>query len=173
MHAHTHLPTSDALIERLLRAELKAPSPATLRLADAQQIAASAEKTARAMGLPVVISIADAQGEEILFHRMEGSLPASARLATDKAWTAAAFRMSTEELGRLAQPGQMLFGLEANHGGRVVIFGGGLACWRNGTVIGAIGISGGTADEDAVIARYALSDFSDKSGQAPVKGAEK
>ncbi|PTW58998.1 uncharacterized protein GlcG (DUF336 family) [Breoghania corrubedonensis] len=165
--------TSEALIEKLLRAG-HGPCPTRqLKLADAQRLAANAETTARAMGLPVVISVADAQGEQILFHKMEGSLPASATLATDKAWTAAAFRMSTDELGRLAQPGQMLFGVEATHGGRVVVFGGGIPCWRDGTVIGAIGISGGTADEDAAIARYALNDFTDKPGHGPAKGAEK
>ncbi|MDJ0932691.1 heme-binding protein [Breoghania sp.] len=97
-------------------------------------------------------------------------MPTSAEIATDKAWTAAAFRMSTHELGQLAQPGQMLFGVESTHGGRVVLFAGGLPCWRDGTVIGAIG---GTADEDAVIARTALNDFSNTQGQGPAKGVEK
>ena len=165
--------TSEALIERLLRRERPELPGGSFGLSTAKALAASAEDKAREMGLAVVVSVANGQGQQILFHRMEGSLPASAELAGDKAWTAAAFRMATDELGRLAQPGQMLFGVEASHGGRVVLFGGGFPCWCDGTVVGAIGISGGTADEDMVIARHALKNLSNMSGQCPVKGAEK
>jgi uncharacterized protein GlcG (DUF336 family) len=112
--------------------------------------------------VPVVVSIVDPSGQQILFHRMENSLPVSSQLATDKAYTAATFRMTTEELGKLAQPGEMLFGVQANIGGRVVIFGGGIPCYRDGVVIGAIGVSGGTAYEDMQIAERALTQFSDK-----------
>ncbi|MBB4301449.1 uncharacterized protein GlcG (DUF336 family) [Rhodobium orientis] len=163
----------DALIERLLGAERPGMAHASLTLADAECLAASAEAKARQMGLAVVVAVADAEGQQILFHRMDGSLPASIALATDKAWTAAALRMSTDDLGHLAQPGQMLFGIEATHGGRIVVFGGGVPCRRRGTVIGAIGISGGTADEDVVIARHAVDAFSNITGHDPAKGAEK
>ncbi|WP_237401025.1 GlcG/HbpS family heme-binding protein [Rhodovulum sulfidophilum] len=155
------------LIERLVTAALErrgvTPAPAAgLSLAEAEAIAARAQAASVAMGVPVVISVADATGDQILFHRMEGSLPASAALAPGKAWTAAAFRMGTDELGRLAQPGGMLFGVESTHDGRVVAFGGGLPVRRGGTVVGAVGISGGTVDEDMAIARQALNGISNE-----------
>ncbi|PTW51451.1 MULTISPECIES: GlcG/HbpS family heme-binding protein [Rhodovulum] len=156
-----HCDIDAQLIERLVTAALErralpaAPTP-SLTLAEAEAIAARAQAASAAMGVPMVIAVADATGAQILFHRMEGSLPASATLAPGKAWTAAAFRMGTDELGRQAQPGGMLFGVESTHDGRVVAFGGGLPVRRDGTVIGAVGISGGTVDEDMAIARQAL-----------------
>ncbi|WP_319774426.1 heme-binding protein [Breoghania sp.] len=165
----THL-----LIERLLSAQISKPACGLeMSLAVARQLAADAEAKAGAMDLPIVIAVADSEGAPVLFHRMDGSLPASVEIATNKAWTAAAFRMSTDELGRLAQPGQMLFGVEASHGGRAVLFGGGMPLWREGKVIGAIGISGGTADEDMIIAAHALNQFQNLRGLCPEQGAEK
>ena len=158
------------LISQLINREISRLSPghpsltptATLTLREATHLAALAQKEALAIGVPIVVSIADPLGQQILFHRMENSLPASSQLATDKAHTAATFRMTTEELGRLAQPGEMLFGVQANNGGRVVIFGGGIPCRRDGAVIGAIGVSGGTAYQDVQIAERALDLFSEK-----------
>lgn len=145
-----------------------------LTLADALALAASAEACARGMGLPVCIAVVDAEGGKILFHRMQGSLPASTDLATAKAWTAAAYRMGSDELGQQAQPGGMLFGVGQTggsaNGGQVVLFGGGIPCRVDGVVIGAIGISGGTVDEDMFIARQALNAFSEARGTVPEEG---
>jgi uncharacterized protein GlcG (DUF336 family) len=163
-------------IDTALRAELARRGDYTVRsaqglsLADASAIAACAEACARKVGVPVCISVADADGRQILFHRMEGSLPASSQLATAKAWTAASYRMGSDELGRLAQPGGMLFGVGATGGGQAVLFGGGLPCRAGGAVIGAIGISGGTVDEDMQIARHALDGFSEARAMALKEG---
>lgn len=166
--AHDHDRIVEALALELGRRGLTAGSR-TLTLADAQRLAASAEAKALSMKLPVCIAVVDAQGGNILFHRMDGSLPASTGLAAGKAWTAAAYRMGTDELGAAAQPGGMLFG--AGHTDiRVVLFGGGLPCRVGGAVIGAIGISGGTVDEDMLIARHALQTFSEARGTVPGEG---
>nr|WP_321456945.1 heme-binding protein [uncultured Cohaesibacter sp.] len=154
------------LIAQLINREIARVSPGlqnqTLTLQEAKLLADLAQRESLRIGVPIVVSIADPSGQQILFHRMENSLPVSSQLATDKAYTAATFRMSTEALGKLAQPGEMLFGVQANIGGRVVIFGGGAPCYRDGAVIGAIGVSGGTAYEDMQIAERALTQFSDK-----------
>ena len=154
------------LIEQLIQREISRLSPGlqsqTLTLQEAKRLADHAQTEAMKIGVPIVVSIADRCGQQILFHRMENSLPASAQLATDKAHTAATFRMTTTELGKLAQPGEMLFGVQANNGGRVVIFGGGIPYCRDGVVIGAIGVSGGTAYQDVQIAENALALFSEK-----------
>lgn len=149
-----------------------------ISLADACAIAARAENHARRISVPVCIAIADAEGRPILFHRMEGSLLASTKLAAAKAWTSAAYRMGTDELGLLAQPGGMLFGVGhcgsgAGNGsgeGQVVLFGGGIPCRADGAVIGAIGISGGTVAEDMEIARHAIDEFPERRGTVPEEG---
>ncbi|SFO24127.1 ATP:cob(I)alamin adenosyltransferase [Cohaesibacter marisflavi] len=153
-------------ISELINREISRLNPGllsqTLTLKEAKTLADLAQKKALEIGVPIAVSIADPHGQQILFHRMENTLPVSAQLATDKAHTAATFRMTTEELGKLAQPGEMLFGVQANIGGRVVIFGGGIPCCRDGAVIGAIGVSGGTAYQDVQIAERALDLFSNK-----------
>ncbi|PLW76836.1 GlcG/HbpS family heme-binding protein [Cohaesibacter celericrescens] len=159
-----------AQIAHLIQQEISQQSPGPLTLKEAKHLAALAEQKAKAIGVPIVISIADTEGQQILFHRMTSSLPASAQLATDKAHTAASFRMSTHELGLLAQPGGMLFGVQANNGGRTVLFGGGVPVRRNGVVVGAIGVSGGTADEDMLIADHALYIFLEHAGRCPEEG---
>ncbi len=130
-----------------------------LALDEAKRLADLAEREARAINLPVVVAIADPEGLPILFHRMEGSLPASVDIAVNKAFTAAAFRMATHALGALAGPGGALQGVEATNGGRVVIFGGGFPLERDGVRLGAIGISGGTVEQDMDIARRAMTAF--------------
>ena len=66
----------------------------------------------------------------------------------NKAYTALVNRLSTAELGAQCQPGGPLYGLQNNLGGRMVIFPGGVPIWRNGVLIGAVGASGGTVEQD-------------------------
>lgn len=141
-----------ALIDRILATELAARRPLTL--CEAARIAACAELEARHMDLPVCIAICDAAGEPILFHRMEGALPASSLLAPAKARTAARYRMGTDALGRACAPGGDLEGLGAADD--VVLFGGGLPIRAGAAVLGAIGISGGSVAEDMQIAHAAI-----------------
>lgn len=152
------------LIDRLLGDALATGAHGPVTLAEALRLAARAEGRAAEIGVPVSVAVVDAEGAELLFHRMAGSLPASAPLARDKAWSAAAFRMSTEALGHQAQPGGMLPGVESSCGGRVVLFGGGVPLLRGGRIAGAIGISGGTVAQDIEIAGHALAGFFEQAG---------
>ena len=108
---------------------------------------------AEAMGVPMAVALADAEGDLVHFARMDGVLPASKSIAVDKAYTAAALRMPTDELGRLAQPGETLYGVQHTLGGRAVLFGGGDPLRAAGEVLGALGISGGTVEQDMEICR--------------------
>lgn len=108
------------------------------------------------MQIPMVIALADAEGELLHFTRMEGSLPASRAIAINKAYTAAALRMPTHELGPLCQPGQELYGIQHALDGRAVLFGGGFPLLLDGRILGAIGISGGTVAQDMEVAAQAL-----------------
>lgn len=125
-------------------------------LRGARKLAALAEEKAVDIGVPMVIAVVDSAGNLVLQHRMDGSLLASLTIARDKAYTAAALRMTTEEAGRQAQPGGPLYGVNTIEEGRYVIFGGGLPLFKNGRLIGGLGISGGTVEEDMLVAQTAL-----------------
>jgi uncharacterized protein GlcG (DUF336 family) len=111
-----------------------------------------AEKKAAEIGVAMSVAMVDSEGGLLFFSRMEGSLPVSTELAVSKAYTSAILRMSTLELGRLAGPGGALYGIQNTHGGRIVLFGGGVPLLLAGRVAGALGISGGTVEEDVQVA---------------------
>ena len=125
-------------------------------LALAQRLAAAAEERAAAMGVPMVIAVVDTAGNPVLLHRMPGSLLASLEIAPNKAWTANAFRNTTAALGALAAEGGPLPGLASGNSGRVVLFGGSAPLTVDGAVIGALGISGGTVEEDVVVLNHCM-----------------
>jgi uncharacterized protein GlcG (DUF336 family) len=119
----------------------------------AQILANAAEAEASNMGVPMAIAVVDAEGGLQLFTRMDGALPASSEIAVSKAYTAAVLRMPTHEVGALAQPGGILYGIQHTHNGKIILFGGGFPLLLDGEVVGAIGISGGSVDEDIRVAQ--------------------
>ncbi len=114
----------------------------------ARLLGALAESEAAALGVPMAVALVDGEGGLLFFARMDGALPAATEIAVSKAFTAATLRMSTDEVGRLAQPGGVLYGIQHTHSGKIVLFGGGHPLRLNGDVCGAIGISGGTPEQD-------------------------
>ncbi|MGE4527706.1 MAG: heme-binding protein [Rhodospirillaceae bacterium] len=122
----------------------------------AELLAEACRAEALTIGVPMAVALADAEGGAQWFARMDGTLPASTELAMSKAYTAAALRMPTHELGLLAQPGAALYGIQNSHGGRIVVFGGGFPLRLDGRVVGALGVSGGTVEEDMRVAAPAL-----------------
>lgn len=146
--------------------ERSAPTPSRGRtparrfdLAAAKRIAERAEARSAELGVPVVIAAADAGGNLMLLHRIEGALLASIEIAINKAWSAVAFQAPTATLGPLASGDGPLPGLADTNSGRVVLFGGGVPVHVDGELAGAIGISGGTAEQDVDIATCALQDW--------------
>ena len=146
--------------------EQSAPAPSRGRtpvrrfdLAAAKRIAERAEARSAELGVPVVIAAADAGGNLMLLHRIEGALLASIEIAINKAWSAVAFQAPTATLGPLASGDGPLPGLADTNSGRVVLFGGGVPVHVDGELAGAIGISGGTAEQDVDIATCALQDW--------------
>ncbi len=115
-----------------------------------------AESKASDLAVPMAIALMDGEGGLLFFGRMDGTLPASTEIAISKAYTAAVLRMATHELGKLAQPGGELYGIQHTHDGKIVLFGGGLPLQLNGQVVGAIGISGGSVNEDVQVAEYVV-----------------
>jgi uncharacterized protein GlcG (DUF336 family) len=130
-----------------------------ITLEEAQRIIAAAEHKAQQMGQPMNIAVMDAGRNLVAFERMDGAWVASINIAIDKAFTSAGRGLTTREIGEMAQPGQPLFGINTTHGGRIVIFAGGIPLMRDGEVVGAIGVSGGTVDEDHEVAEAGVAAF--------------
>jgi uncharacterized protein GlcG (DUF336 family) len=131
----------------------------SLDLSDARRIIAAGERNAIDIGIPYNIAVVDAGGGLIAHARMDGAWLGSVDIAINKAWTARAFDMSTDDLSHLAQSGQQGFGINTTNDSRVVIFGGGIPVKRDGVVIGAVGASGGSVAQDIAVAKAALAGF--------------
>lgn len=134
----------------------KEVSSMSLSFHELHQIVKAAMAHSQALGVPVVVSVVDAHGIGMLTWRMADALLVSSDLAPKKAWTAVAMKSATHELYAAVQPGHPLFGLESHMDGKVVTFGGGFPLWRDGNIIGGLGISGGTVEQDIEIAQAAL-----------------
>jgi uncharacterized protein GlcG (DUF336 family) len=130
-----------------------------ITLEEAKSIVSGAERKAQQMGQPMNIAVMDAGRNLVAFHRMDGAWVASIDIAIDKAFTSAGRGLTTREIGEMAQPGQPLFGINTTNGGRIVIFAGGIPLMRDGEVVGAIGVSGGTPDEDHEVADAGVAAF--------------
>lgn len=130
-----------------------------ITIEEAQQIISAAEHKAQEIGQPMNVAVMDAGRNLKAFHRMDGAWVASIDIAIDKAFTSAGRGLSTKEIGEMAQPGQPLFGIHTTNGGRIVIFAGGLPLTRDGEVVGAIGVSGGTVDQDQEVAEAGVAAF--------------
>ena len=111
------------------------------------------EKAAR-MGVRAVVAVADQAGRPVAVQSMDGAYIASFDIALNKSFTSASLKMSTEALGHLSQPGQSLYGIQFTNNGKIVIFGGGEVLEADGKMVGAIGVSGGTAEQDTELAAY-------------------
>lgn len=116
----------------------------------------AARKKAEQIGVPMVIAVVDVGGNLMAQQRMDGALLVSIDIALNKAYTAVALKMPTHELAPLAQSGQPLFGIHNADGGRIVIFGGGYPLKVQGKLVGGIGVSGGSVEDDMVCAQEAL-----------------
>lgn len=127
----------------------------------AQGVLAAAEARAASLGVPVNIAVLDAGTHLKAFSRMDGALIGSIDIALGKARSAALFGMRTEALYEFCKPGGTSPGFEHSNGGLVVFAGGIPLAGRDGAVVGAVGVSGGSVAQDLDIAQAAAAAFSD------------
>ena len=127
-----------------------------LTLECAKRMAEASARKAAELGVPMAIAILDGGGNVILHHRMDGALLVGLQVSKDKAYTAVAMGLATHELTEAAQPGGRLFGINFLDGCRIVAFGGGLPILEEGVLIGGIGVSGGTPEQDLQCAEAGL-----------------
>lgn len=130
-------------------------------LEEAKKLLAAAEGAAEAIGVPMAIAVTDESGNLVAFSRMDGAKITSIAIAIDKAFTAAGVRRSTHDLGLSATPGGASFGIHSANGGRMMVFGGGAPVMIGGHVVGAIGVSSGTVDQDRQVAEVAVAVMGD------------
>lgn len=126
----------------------------TISLADAKLLAQGVEEKAREMGVKAVVAIADEGGNLKLCECMDDSYLASRDIAINKAYTTVALKMSTKKLASLALPGGSLYGIQHTNGGRIVIFGGGDVLEAHGKILGGLGVSGGSEEQDTALSAY-------------------
>lgn len=124
----------------------------SLTLAEAKQILSAAEAKAKSIGIAYNIAVVDAGGHLLAFSHQDSALIGSIDLAINKASTARIFDMATSKLATLAQSGQPLFGIQESNAGQVVIFGGGIPIVFEGNIVGAVGTSAGTVEQDIAVA---------------------
>lgn len=125
-----------------------------ISLKQAAALIGKVEEKAREMGVNAVVAVANASGNPVAVHCMDNSYIASYDVALQKAFTVAALKMSTIKLKGLSQPGGPLYGIQHTNNGRIVIFGGGEPLTVNGRIIGGLGVSGGSEDEDTALAEF-------------------
>ena len=130
-----------------------------LSLADAHVLIEGAARKSAEIGVPMCIAIVDESGNLIAFTRLDGGKVTSITIATDKAYTAAAARKATHDYNKVNTPGSLAFGIHTEVGGRVSSVGGGLPVEVNGEVVGGIGLSSGTPQQDMDCAQAGLDHF--------------
>jgi len=123
-----------------------------LTLEDARRIIQAAEQKAAELGQPMNIAVADSGGNLISHVRMDGAWIGSIDISIKKAYTSRAFDISTKDLAAESQSGNQFFGIHASNDGRIMIFAGGIPLRRDGQVVGAIGVSGGSGEQDHAVA---------------------
>ncbi|WP_434777904.1 GlcG/HbpS family heme-binding protein [Neisseria sp. Ec49-e6-T10] len=138
---------------------------ADVTLKQAEFLAKQAQKRANQIGVPMSIAVVDSSTNLVLHQRMEKALLVSVNAALNKAYTAASFGMSSGKLLDITQSEMVLTALQ-NGDGRIMPLSGGLPIVVNEQIIGAIGVSGGQANQDEEVALYALQAFS----QTPCEG---
>ena len=135
-----------------------------LAVAEAQILIEGAAQKAREIGVPMCIAVCDESGHLIRFERMDGGKISSISIAIDKAFTGAVARRGTHVYNQLCVPGSQTFGIHITNEGHFSIIGGGLPVTVAGEIVGGIGLSSGTAEQDLVCAEAAIKFFHERTG---------
>jgi uncharacterized protein GlcG (DUF336 family) len=130
-----------------------------IQLEDARRIIAAAEKKAHEIGQPMNIAVADAGGNLVAHVRMDNAWIGSIDISIKKAYTSRAFNIATKDLAEHSQSGNQFFGIHASNDGKIMIFAGGIPLKAKGKVVGAIGVSGGSGEQDHAVAQAGAAAF--------------
>ncbi len=128
-------------------------------LEDARRVISAAEKKALEIGQPMNIAVVDAGGNLVAHVRMDGAWIGSIDISIKKAYTSRAFDLATKDLAEHSQSGGQFFGIHASNNGQIMIFAGGIPLKSEGQVVGAIGVSGGSGEQDQTVAEAGAAVF--------------
>lgn len=131
--------------------------PLSITLSQAKRLIAMVEQKAKEMGVKAVVAVSNTAARPVAVECMDDSYIASYDVAVNKAFTVVALKMSTIALKGLSQPGQSLYGIQFTNQGKIVIFGGGDPLVYNKKIIGGIGVSGGSEQQDTELSAYGAS----------------
>ena len=131
----------------------------TVTLDAAQKIVDGARAKADEIDVPMNIAVVDEGNNLTAFGRMDGAWLGSIDISQNKAYTARSFDMTTKDLAPLAQPNQPLYGIEASNQGRLIVFAGGIPLMDGDDVVGAVGVSGGSVEQDHEVAEAGVAAF--------------
>ena len=132
-------------------------NPSCITLDKARILIKKVEEKALEMGVKAVVAVSNTAARPVAIECMDDSYIASYDVALNKAYTVVALKMSTITLKGLSQPGQSLYGSQFTNEGKIVIFGGGDPLIYNGKIIGGLGVSGGSEEQDTELSRYGAS----------------
>lgn len=136
--------------------EVKDTFAGDITLSKAKALIDAVEKAAHIMKLNVVVAVVNKGANLVALHAMDDSYIASIRAAQDKAYTSASLKMSTQKALEESRGGA-LDGLSNGNG--LLLLGGGEPLVKNGVVCGAIGVSGGSKEQDMMLAQVAVKVF--------------
>ena len=131
----------------------------SVTLSTAREVVDAAVAKAEEIGVPMNIAVVDEGNNLTAFARMDGAWLGSIDISQNKAYTARSFDMSTKDLAPLCQPNEPLFGIHASNQGRLIIFAGGIPLTSGDDVVGAIGVSGGSVEQDNEVAEAGVGAF--------------
>jgi len=128
-------------------------------LEEARRVIEAAERKASEIRHPMNIAVVD-EGGNLVFHvRMGGAWIGSIDISINKAYTSRAFDISTKDLAQHSQSGGQFFGIHVSNHGRVMVFAGGIPLTRGGRVVGGVGVSGGSGEQDHAVAEAGAKAF--------------
>jgi uncharacterized protein GlcG (DUF336 family) len=131
-----------------------------MTLSLAERICDAVLAEAKRIGVKAVVCISDAGGHPRLVKSMDDAYIASYDVAVNKAFTVVALKMATIDLKPLAQPGESLYGIQFTNNGKIVIFGGGDPLTNaDGKIIGGLGVSGGSEEQDTALSAFGKAYF--------------
>jgi uncharacterized protein GlcG (DUF336 family) len=147
------------LSQRLKNSLQKTKGIHVMILQDARRVVAAAEKKAKEIGQPMNIAVADEGGNLVTHVRMDGAWLGSIDISIKKAYTSRAFDIATKDLATHSRSGGQFFGIHASNNGKIMIFAGGIPLKKDGKVVGAIGVSGGSGEQDHAVAEAGAAAF--------------
>ncbi len=154
--------TRDVLKKHNTSSFIKGYSKKYISLDIAKKLAQKVETEALRIGVKAVVAISNAAARPVLIECMDDSYIASYDVALNKAYTSVALKMPTKTLKDLTKPGDSLYGIQYTNGGQIVIFGGGVPLLSGGNIIGGLGVSGGSEEQDTYLADFGARVFEEE-----------